>query len=114
MTELNRPWARHLDAIGDELMRLAIACNLRLKDPGVVDRILKNDETVCGNKNPIGFRKLHDLVKATFDSVNKATDRIGKEETQKIIDAITERLDRRRELGGTAKRSATSTTKPKQ
>jgi hypothetical protein len=113
MSETQNPWARHLDAIGDELMRLAIACNLRLKDPGVVDRILNNDETVCGSRNPIGFRKLHELVKATFDSVNKSTDRIGKEETQRIIDAITERLDRRRELGGTAKRSATPADKPK-
>jgi hypothetical protein len=94
-------WTRHLDAIGDELMRLAIACGVRLKDPGVIDRILQNDDTVCGRKNKIGFRKLHDLVKATFDSIGKATNRIGPQETKLIIDAITERLDRRRELGGT-------------
>ena len=54
-------------------------------------------------------------MKATFDSVNKAIDRIGKDETQKIVDAITERLDRRRELGGTgAKRTAAPTDKPKE
>jgi len=95
------PWVRHLDAIGDELMRLSIACDLRLREPGVIDRILKNDETVCGTKNPIGFRKLHSLVKATFSSVNKAIDRIGSEETKLITAAIIERLDQRRALGGT-------------
>ena len=94
------PWVRHLDAVGDELMRLSIACDLRLRDPGVIDRILKNDETVCGTKNPIGFRKLHSLVEATFSSVNKAVDRIGPEETRLITDAIMERLDKRRALGG--------------
>ena len=101
MTESKQtPWVRHLDAIGDELMRLSIACDLRLRDPGVIDRILKNDETVCGTKNSIGFRKLHNLVEATFSSVNKAVDRIGPEETKLITDAIMERLDKRRALGG--------------
>ena len=101
----HKPWARHLDAIGDELMRLSIACDLRLREPGVIDRILKNDETVCGTKNPIGFRKLHSLVEATFSSVNKAVDRIGPEETKLITDAIIERLDKRRALGGTGPRT---------
>lgn len=105
MTESRHtPWVRHLDAIGDELMRLSIACDLRLRDPGVVERILKNDETVCGTRNPIGFQKLQHLVGATFDSLNKAVGRIGPDETKMIIDAITERLDHRRAIGGTGPR----------
>jgi len=105
MTESKHtPWARHLDAIGDELMRLSIACDVRLGDPGVVDRILKNDETVCGTKNSAGFRKLQSLIKATFSSVNKAADRIGPAETRLITQAIIERLDRRRAIGGTGPR----------
>jgi len=94
-------WARHLDVIGDELLRLTTICDVQLREPGVVERVLKNDETVCGKKNPIGFRKLRELLMATFSSVNKATDRIGADETKLIVDAIKERLDRRRELGGT-------------
>lgn len=96
-------WQRHLDSIGDELQRLTLACKVRLRDPGVMDRILKNDETVCGVKNPIGFRKLRALVMATFSSLNKAIDRIGPEEVKRITEAIVERADRRREIGGTAK-----------
>lgn len=95
------PWVRHLDGIADELMRLSIACDLRLRDPGVVERILNNDETVCGTRNPIGFQKLQHLLKATFDSINKSLGRIGPDETKQIIDAITERLDHRRAIGGT-------------
>lgn len=95
------PWVRHLDAIGDELMRLAIACDVRLRDPDVIDRILRNDDTVCGRRNPVGFRKLQSLVKATFSSVNKSVDRIGLEETRQITQAIMARLDQKRALGGT-------------
>jgi uncharacterized protein (DUF2342 family) len=107
-------WERHLDAIGDELLRLTTVCGVNLQDPGVVDRILKNDEKVCGKNNPIGFRKLRELLMATFGSVNKAIDRIGPEQTKEIVDAIKERLDRRRELGGTAqKTSATPRKEPR-
>ena len=103
MTESKHtPWVRHLDAIGDELMRLSVACDLKLREPGVVDRILNNDETVCGAKNPIGFKKLHNLLKATFASINKAVGRIGPDETAMIIDALRERLDQRRALGGSS------------
>ena len=100
MTDTKHPaWERHLDSIGDELLRLAVLCDVRLRDPGVVDRILRNDETVCGMDNPVAFRKLRALVKATFDSLNKAVDRIGPEEVKMITDAIVARADRLRAIG---------------
>jgi hypothetical protein len=100
MADAKHPaWARHLDSIADELLRLSTACDVRLRDPGVIERILHNDETVCGTKNPIGFRKLHSLVLATFSSLNKAIDRIGPEETKIIIDGIRERVGRLQAAG---------------
>ena len=89
-------WYGHLDGIAEELSRLAIACNVRLRDPGVIDRILKNDETVCGAGNPVGFRKLRALLMATYDSLGKAIDRLGPDEVKMITDAIIERLEQLR------------------
>ena len=103
MTEVKHAaWARHLDTIGDELLRLTTICGVDLREAGVLERIIKNDETVCAKKNPIGFRKLRELVIATFNSLNKAQDRIGPEDTRMLVEAIRERLDKRRELGGAA------------
>jgi hypothetical protein len=96
----NPAWLRHLDAIGDELLRLTAVCDVNLRETGVVERILKNDESVCGKRNAIGFRKLRDLVMATIDSLNKSADRIGADETAAMVKAIMDRLDRRRELAG--------------
>jgi hypothetical protein len=96
-------WSRHLDAIGDELLRLTTVCGVDLRESGVIERIIKNDETVCTKPNPIGFRKLRELVMATFNSLGKAIDRIGPQETQMIVEAIRERLDHQRELGGTSR-----------
>jgi hypothetical protein len=99
--DFNPQWSRHLDGIAEELMKLAIACDLRLRDPGVIERILKNDQTVCGRKNPRAFEKLRKLLMATYNSLGKAIDRIGPAETKKISQAIAERMQARRDSPGT-------------
>ena len=98
--ELNPQWSRHLDGIAEELLKLAIACDLRLRDPGVIERVIRNDATVCGRKNPRAFEKLRKLVMATYNSLGKAIDRIGPEETKHIADAIAERMRERRDSPG--------------
>jgi hypothetical protein len=93
-------WNRHLDGIASELLRLAIACDVRLREPDVIDRILRDDAAVCGRKNPQAFRKLRQLVMATYDSLGKSIDRIGPEDTKMIAGAIADRLTERRDSGG--------------
>ena len=89
----NPQWSRHLDGIAAELRHLSAACGVRLRDEGVVERVLRNDSTVCGRKNDIGFDKLRKLLIATFDSLGKSIDRIGPEETSKIVEAIRARQE---------------------
>ena len=100
--QANPQWTRHLEGIAEELLRLSIACDVRLREPGVIERIIKNDASVCGRKNEIGFRKLRSLVMATYNSLGKAIDRIGPEETRKITEAIAEHMSQLRDSGGTA------------
>jgi len=92
--KINPQWSRHLEGIADELRRLSIACDLRLRDPGVIERVIKNDSSVCGRKNELGFSKLRKLLMATYDSLGKAIDRIGPEETKRITEAIAKRMDK--------------------
>jgi len=101
--QTNPQWTRHLEGIAQELLRLAIACDVRLREPGVIERIIKNDASVCGRKNEIGFRKLRNLLMATYDSLGKAIGRIGPEETRKITKAIAEHMSQLRDSGGTVK-----------
>ena len=95
--ETNPQWSRHLQGIADELLHLAVACDVELRDPGVIERVLKGDDTVCGRRNEIGFEKLRKLLMATYDSLGKAIDRIGPEETRKITAAIRAELADRRD-----------------
>ncbi len=97
---LNPQWERHFEGIADELLRLAIACNLRLREPGVIERILRNDVTVCGRKNEENFHKMRSLLIAFYNSVGKAAERIGPEDTKRIIEVITEQKMKLRDSGG--------------
>jgi len=88
---LNPQWERHFEGIADELLHLAIACDRRLRDPGVIERILRNDASVCGRKNERSFHNMRNLLVAYYNSIGKSVDRIGQEETKKIIDFLIER-----------------------
>ena len=98
--KLNPQWERHFEGIADELLHLAVTCDVRLRDPGVIERILKNDASVCGRKNENTFRKMRNLIIAYYNSVGKAVDRIGPEETKKIVEVIAERKKKLRDMGG--------------
>ena len=98
--ETNPQWSRHLEAIAEELLHLSSACDVTLRDPGVIERIIKGDDSVCGRRNEHGFRKLRALVMATYDSLGKSIDRIGPEETKKITEAIRAHMEQRRNPGG--------------
>jgi hypothetical protein len=93
-------WERHLGGIADELLRLSIACNVRLRDAGVIERILRGDSTVCGRSNDVAFDKLRKLLMATYDSLGKSIDRIGGNETREIAEAIAKQVQSRRDSGG--------------
>ena len=93
-------WERHLGGIADELLRLSIACDVRLRDSGVIERILRGDSTVCGRRNEVAFDKLRKLLMATYDSLGKSIDRIGKDETREIAEAIAKHVQSRRDSGG--------------
>jgi hypothetical protein len=100
MSSKNRSWTRQLDGIADELERLTAICDVDLREPQAIDRILKNDESVCGKQNPVAFLKLQHLLAASFETLNKAIDQLGTDEVLVIAHEIMDRIDRHRAAGG--------------
>jgi hypothetical protein len=81
-------WGRQLDNLAQELSKLAIACDIELGKPGLAERILNNDETVCGRKNPIAFKKMRQHLMALFNVEKGAVERLGPEDTKEILDQV--------------------------
>lgn len=84
--------AGNLEDIDRELARLARLCQVRLLQPGVMERVLRRDASVCGTDNPIAFAKLHDLLMLHFAVRAKSAEQVGQGQTIAIESYVVERL----------------------
>ena len=85
-------WAENLGELDAEIARLALLCQVRILDPGVITRVLHRDASVCGTDNPIAFAKLHDMLMMHLSIRERSADAVGQAQTAAIEDYIVERL----------------------
>ena len=90
-------WGKNLDDMAREVARLAVACNVRILDPGVIESVLKNDDSVCGTRNPAAFTKLRHALMMHYHVRDKTTGALGEAQTRELIADIVERL--RKQIG---------------
>ena len=85
-------WAKNLDDVDNEIARLSIACNVRILDPGIIERVLQNDASVCGSRNPVGFEKLRTALKMHYHIRGQTAGSVGEAQAAQIVAEIVERL----------------------
>jgi hypothetical protein len=85
-------WERNLEEIDREVARHALLCHVNVLNPGVIDRVLQNDMSVCGANNTIAFRKLRELLMMHFTVRGKTAGELGQATTAAIEKYIIERL----------------------
>jgi len=88
-------WETNIDELDREIGRLCTICEVRILDPGVIERVIKKDASVCGTPNPIAFAKLHNMLIFYFLLRDKAVDAIGQRETAQIEAHVVEELRKR-------------------
>lgn len=85
-------WAKNLDELDYEIARQALLCQVKVLEPGVIERVWKKDESVCGTQNPVAFKKLHDLLMMHFAMRQRSVDAVGQTVTALMEAQIIERL----------------------
>ena len=93
-------WSKNLDEVDREIVRLAMICNVRILDPGVIERVINGDDSVCGRSNEKAFKQLRSLVGLHYSLTADSIQSIGPEESRKILDRIRERIGQRYDIGG--------------
>jgi hypothetical protein len=95
-------WAKNLEDVDREIVRLSTICNVRILDPDVIERVLKNDHSACGSKNRIAFKKLTGAVTMHYHVREKARGAVGEAVTAALIAEIVDSLRQKfgEELGG--------------
>ncbi|HEY2865312.1 MAG TPA: hypothetical protein VGK37_16955 [Casimicrobiaceae bacterium] len=97
-------WAKNLDEVDRELARLALVCNVPLLNPGVIERVLANDASVCASRNRVDFDKLRSLLVMHYGPRDRAVSAIGGAQTSVLAGAIVAEL--RKKLGHRLRGSA--------
>ena len=87
-------WGGQIDAVMTEIARAASICQVKLLDPGVIEAVLHNNDSVCGHQNARAFKKLRDLLMMGFIVREKAFDKLGPAEADAVIAAIRDRLNK--------------------
>ncbi len=85
-------WRRQLDNLAVEISHLSIACKISILEPGIAERILRGDSSVCGHNNPEAFAKIRKHLMAYFQLEEKAIQRLGADEVKSILDDVRESL----------------------
>jgi hypothetical protein len=85
-------WSQNLSEVDKEVARLAAICNVQLLDPGVIERVLGNDASVCGSTNAIAFDKLRNVLMMHYAVRARAAESIGEAGTNALVMHIVEDL----------------------
>jgi hypothetical protein len=88
-------WAKNIDELDREIGRLCALCQVRILDPGVIERVLRKDASVCGTSNPLAFAKLHDMLLFYFAIRKESVEALGQVQTAQIEAHVVEQLRRR-------------------
>jgi hypothetical protein len=91
--DLRIAWlTKSIDEVDREVARLAMLCKVRILEPGVIERVLHNDASVCGTNNPVAFDKLRNMLMMHYAVRTKAVGVVGEVQTEQIIAHVVERL----------------------
>ena len=85
-------WAKNFDELDQEIARLAFLCQVRILDPGVIERVLHSDTSVCGTANPAVFSKLHSMLVMHYLIRKRSVEELGQVQTMEIERDVIERL----------------------
>jgi hypothetical protein len=97
-------WINQFEQLDNQILAEAALCQVRILDPGVIERVLQNDKLVCGADNPAAFAKMRSLAMIHYSLWDKAVVALGQEGAVRIMTEIRERMRARYgdSLGGTA------------
>ena len=88
-------WADNMEELDREIARLATLCEIRILQPGVIQRVLQKDASVCGADNAIAFAKLHSLLMMHLAVREKSVAVFGQATTVQVEDYVFKRLNER-------------------
>jgi hypothetical protein len=90
---LAKDWVSgQFDELGLALVQKARMCGITLDQPNVVERVIRNDATVCTRDNPAAFTDLRGLLMLALKLQGRSFELLGPQETMEIADEVRARI----------------------
>ena len=105
-------YGRKFDDIDGELAKYVTICKLDLLNPDLVERVLRNDASVCPDLGCEGFAKMRQLLIMHFLVRSEAVESLGQARTEALIRDVLVRLRARLAPRHPPSRWSASSTKP--
>ena len=70
------------------MSRLCIVCDIKMLEPGIGERVLKGDQSVCGRNDPKVFEKLRQHLMAYCHVEERAIKRLGADDVRIMLDDV--------------------------
>ena len=82
----------NLGEVDREIVRLSELCDIRIFDAEVIERLLRDDASVCAKSNRYAFKKLRGMLMLYYHARMRAAHRLGKARATLLAQALIERL----------------------
>lgn len=87
-------WAETVEAIDLEIVQLCVMSQVRLLEPGVIDRVLANDLSVCYG-HASAFEKLRGLLVLHYEAQTHLVEELGRADAAEVRLAVFRHLSHR-------------------
>lgn len=81
-------WARTVEQVDLEIAQLAIMCHIRLLEPGVIQRVLDNDATLCAAAHADGFEKLRGMLFLHYEVQAQLAAELGATDAHEVVQRV--------------------------
>lgn len=81
-------WERTIEDVDLEIAQLAIMCHIRLLEPGMIQRVLDNDRSMCHGDHANGFDRLRGMVFLHYEVQKQLADELGATDAREVVQRV--------------------------
>lgn len=78
-------WTRTTEDVDLEVAQLAIMCHIRLLEPGVIQRVLDNDLSLCRDGHERGFEQLRGMLYLHYEVHRQLAEELGPADAAEVV-----------------------------
>ncbi|SEK84629.1 hypothetical protein SAMN05216359_103313 [Roseateles sp. YR242] len=85
-------WEHTTEEVDLKIVQLAVMCNIRLLEPGVINRVLDNDTSLCHSDHQGAFEQLRGMVFLHYEIQKRLAGELGAADAAEVVARVRQHL----------------------